>query len=144
MSEPGPDRPRRILAVDFGDRRTGLAATDWTGTIVVPLETVLRRDDADCARQIAGIARDRETELIVVGVPLGRDAEVGARARRTLEFVAALRRATPLPVETVDEAMSTDEAHDRLKQFGLRAARRKQVADSIAAMVILERFRARR
>jgi putative Holliday junction resolvase len=141
VNDPVPERPKRILAVDFGDRRTGLAATDWTGTIVVPLAAVLRQDDPSCAREIAAIAAERETQLIVVGLPLGRDGEVGPRAQRTLQFIGALRRATTVPVETVDEAMTTDEAHARLKEFGLRAARRRQAADSVAAMVILERFR---
>lgn len=143
MSADQQERPKRILAVDFGDRRTGLAATDWTGTIVVPLETLVGLDDRACARAIAAIAVERETQAIVVGLPLARDGTIGPRAQRTLRFVEVLRRETAVPVSTTDEAMTTDEAHARLKEFGVRAARRKKVADSVAAMVILERFRSR-
>lgn len=139
MSEAAP-RLKRVLAVDFGDRRTGLAATDWTGSIRVPLPAIVGRDDAACAREIADLASERETEAIVVGLPLDGDGQVGPRAQRTLGFVAVLRRATSTPVHTVDEAYSTDEAHARLKDLGVRAAKRRQVADSVAAMVILERF----
>jgi putative Holliday junction resolvase len=135
-----PAPPKRFLAVDFGDRRTGLAATDWTGSIRVPLPAIVGRDDATCAREIAELATDREAEAIVVGLPLDGDGQVGPRAQRTLGFVAVLRRATSIPVHTVDEAYSTDEAHARLKDLGVRAAKRRQVADSVAAMVILERF----
>lgn len=132
--------PRRILAVDFGERRTGLAATDWTGTIVVPLPRLEGLDDARCARAIAELAAERESERIVVGMPLRADGGAGERALRTERFVTCLRAATAVEVATVDEANSTDEAHARLKELGIRAAQRKLAADSVAAMVILERY----
>jgi putative Holliday junction resolvase len=135
---------RRILAVDFGDRRTGLAATDFTGTIVVPLPMLRGLDDAQCAAQIAELASDRGSEVVVVGVPLDANGEVGARAKRTLGFVATLQKVARVPVETVDESHSTDEAHDLLKAAGLRASQRRPLADSVAARVILERFRSGR
>lgn len=133
---------RRILAVDFGDRRTGLAATDGSGTIVVPLPTLRGLSDAACAAAIAATARDRGSEVIVVGLPLAARGEVGARARRTLGFVEVLRGVAPSPVDTIDETHSTDEAHALLKDAGLKAARRRQLADSVAAMVICERYKA--
>lgn len=133
--------PRRILAVDFGDARTGLAATDWTGAIAVPLPRIDARDEAAVVRAIAALVAERDTQLIVVGVPLAVDGGPGARAERTAKFVAALQRAVPCPVETIDESHTTDEAHERLKQGGLKASRRKQLADSVAALVILERYR---
>lgn len=133
----------RILAVDFGDRRTGLAATDWTGTIVVPLEALVGLDDVRCAKEVDAMARDREAEFVVVGLPLDKRGEIGPRAKRTMQFVDRLKGlGGPYEVATEDETASTDEAHQRLKEFGLKASRRKKVADSVAAMVILERFRA--
>ncbi len=138
------ERPRRILAVDFGERRTGLAATDRTGTIVVPLPRLDRLDDQNLAAAIAAIAAEREAEGIVVGMPLRADGGTGERAARTLRFVDALRKVTAVLIETVDESNSTDEAHARLGEFGIRAAQRKRAADSVAAMVILERYRDRR
>ena len=133
---------RRILAVDFGDRRTGLAATDGTGTIVVPLTTLHGLADAACAKAIAATALDRGSEVIVVGLPLDGHGEIGARAKRTLGFVEVLRAVAPCPVETFDETHTTDEAHAMLKEAGLKAARRRQLADSVAAMVICQRFKA--
>ncbi len=135
-------RPRRVLAVDFGEARTGLAATDWTGTICVPLGRLEVRGDEALARAIAELCQQRETELIVLGTPLRRDGTAGERALRTEAFRQVLARAVSCPIELVDESLSTDEAHDRLKQGGLKAARRKQLADSVAALVILERWRA--
>ena len=131
----------RILAVDFGDSRTGLAGTDWTGSIAVPLPRIDSRDQADVIRQILALCAEREAEALVVGMPLTLDGTPGERARRTQEFVDRLREATSLPVETVDESHTTDEAHERLKMGGMKAKKRKDFADSVAALVILERFR---
>lgn len=131
---------KRVLAVDFGDRRTGLAATDGSGTLVVPLPTLHGFTDRACADAIVALAAERDSEVIVVGLPLDTRGKVGPRARRTLDFVEIVRACTTCPVETADETYSTDEAHARLKAMGLKAARRRNLADSVAAMVICERF----
>lgn len=139
MTTPPPIR--RILAVDFGDARTGLAATDWTGSIAVPLGRIEARDDAAVVAAVKAMVQERETEVVVLGMPLGHDGTPGARAQRTAAFRQQLQAALPCPVEVVDESNSTDEAHARLKEGGLKAKRRKDLADSVAALVILERFR---
>lgn len=136
------DRPRRVLAVDYGDTRTGLAATDWTGTIVVPLPRIDERDPDRLAAAIAAVVADRETQLVVIGMPLCVDGSIGDRAQRTTAMRDRLAKALRCPVVTVDESHSTDEAHDRLKGGGMKASKRKQVADSVAALIILERWRA--
>ncbi|MEM7201257.1 MAG: Holliday junction resolvase RuvX [Planctomycetota bacterium] len=134
-------RRDRVLAVDFGDRRTGLAGTDPTGTIISPLEPLVGLDQGECANAVAQLARERRSEVVVVGLPLAAQGEVGHRAQRTLGFVEVLRSVSPCPVETFDERNTTDEAHARLKRGGLKAAQRRRLADSVAALVILERFR---
>ena len=132
--------PRRLLAVDYGATRTGLAATDWTGAICLPLPRLVERDEPKLLQAIAALARERETQAIVVGMPLLVDGSAGDRARRTAAFVERLAALVdPIPVTTIDESHTTDEAHERLKQGGLKAARRKELADSIAALLILER-----
>ena len=140
MTEPLTPKSR-ILAVDFGDARTGLAATDWTGTIAVPLGRIDSRDQQEVIKQVLDLAKDRDTQGIVVGLPLTLDGTPGERAQHTQKFVDLLQQATPIPVATVDESHTTDEAHERLKQGGMKAKRRKDHADSISALVILERYR---
>ncbi len=132
---------RKILAVDFGDRRTGLAATDLLGKITFPLPALVGMADQACADEIARLATERECDVIVIGMPLDLQGRPGQRARRTQGFVDLVKKVSPCPVATTDEALSTDEAHRRLKDLGVKAARRKKLADSIAAMVILERYR---
>ena len=138
---PAP-KPKCVLAVDYGATRTGLAATDWTGTITVPLGKVTGLDDAALVKHLVELVRERETQLVVVGMPLLVDGSTGERAKRTEQFRALLATALPCPVATVDESHSTDEAHELLKQGGMKAARRKELADSVAALVILQRWRA--
>jgi putative Holliday junction resolvase len=140
MSESEP--PKRILAVDFGDRRTGLAATDFTGTIVTPLPALVGLKDPDCAQAIHDLASERDTQVIVIGLPLDTAGQIGQRAQRTLKFLELLKSITNCPVTTCDERNTTDEAHALLRDGGIRAAKRKKLADSVAALVILNRFRA--
>ena len=132
---------QRLLAVDFGDARTGLAATDWTGSIVLPLPRIDARDDDTVVRAVAELVQERQTQVVVLGMPLTLDGTPGQRAQRTAAFRTKLAAALPCPVVAVDESHSTDEAHERLKEGGLKAKRRKDLADSVAAMVILERYR---
>ena len=133
------ETPVRLIGIDFGDRRTGVAVTDPTGTVVTPLDAIPGNRDSVVAKAIVELARERDTQLIVVGLPLAGSGQVGHRAERTLKFVTALEQVAPCPVTTVDESFSTDEAHRRLQ--GMSPSRRKGVADSVAAMVILERYR---
>jgi putative Holliday junction resolvase len=134
-------RVQRILAVDFGDARTGLAATDWTGVIAVPLDRIEARDDAVVVAAIKELVRERDTQVVALGMPLTVDGTPGQRAQRTAAFLGKLQAALTIPVVAVDESHSTDEAHERLKAGGMKASRRKQFADSVAALVILERYR---
>ena len=136
-----PPSIRRILAVDFGDARTGLAATDWTGSIVVPLPRIDARDPAAVIAAIAELVRERDSQVVVLGMPLTVDGTTNQRAQRTAAFHGRLQQALPIPVHLVDESHTTDEAHERLKQGGLKAKRRKDLADSVAALIILERYR---
>ncbi len=137
----GEDRPPvRILALDLGDRRTGVASTDWTGSLRLPLPNIVAETDDDRIAAVAGLCRERDTELVVVGLPLAPDGGLGKRGARTMRFVEALRHRLRIPVATEDETATTDEAHERLKSAGMRAAQRRQMADAVSALVILERF----
>ena len=133
-------RPKRILAVDFGDRRTGLAATDFTGAIVSPLPALVGLGDEDCATAIAALVVDRDSQVVVVGMPIDTAGKLGKRAQRTLGFVERLTKLVRCPVTTHDERNSTDEAHEILRDAGMKAAKRKKLTDSLAALVILRRF----
>jgi putative Holliday junction resolvase len=97
----------KVLALDYGAVRTGVAVSDATGTIARPLETVERASTEAGIARIAELVRDEAAELVVVGLPLTLRGEHGEQARVTEVFVRALREALDVPVETYDERFTT-------------------------------------
>jgi putative Holliday junction resolvase len=97
----------KVLALDYGAARTGVAVSDPTGTIARPLGVVDRAATEAGLERVAEIVREQEAERIVVGLPLTLRGEHGAQARETDAFVAALRAAVDVPVESYDERFTT-------------------------------------
>jgi len=104
----------KILALDYGSARTGVAVSDPTGTLARPLCTVERADTDDGLRRLRELVHDERAELIVVGLPLTLRGEVGAQAEETNRFVERLRAVVDVPVETFDERFTTTLAKRRL------------------------------
>jgi len=97
----------RILALDYGAARTGVAVSDATGTIAIPLEVVARATTPDGLARIRDLVDEQEAERIVVGMPLTLRGERGEQARETEGFVRDLRALLDVPVETYDERFTT-------------------------------------
>lgn len=97
----------KVLAVDYGSARTGVAVSDPTGTLARPLGVVERAATEDGMRRLAAIVRVEEPERVVVGLPLTLRGERGAQAEETERFVESLRREVEVPVETFDERFTT-------------------------------------
>jgi putative holliday junction resolvase len=102
----------RVLALDYGAARTGIAISDPTGTLAAPVGIVERAASRDGLARLEAIVREQGVERVVVGLPLTLRGEVGAQARETQEFVEVLRHALPVPVETYDERFTTTLAAD--------------------------------
>lgn len=97
----------RVLALDYGAARTGVAVSDATGTIARPVGIVERASTSDGLARLEAIVREEDAERVVVGMPLTLRGEVGAQARETQAFVEALRGVVSVPVETYDERFTT-------------------------------------
>jgi putative Holliday junction resolvase len=97
----------RVLALDYGAARTGVAISDATGTIARPLEVVERAATADGLARLGAIVREEEVELVVVGLPLTLRGQLGAQAQETEAFAEALRAEISVPVEMYDERFTT-------------------------------------
>lgn len=97
----------KVLALDYGAARTGVAVSDATGTIARPLTVIPRAATPDGLAKLHEMVRDQEVERVVVGLPLTLRGEVGAQARETEAFVEALRGVLEVPVETYDERFTT-------------------------------------
>lgn len=136
---------KKYLALDIGTKRIGVAGTDALGMTVQPLDVVTRKaSDVDAAR-ICGIARERNVDVIVAGLPLRGEGEVGIQAKKVRVFLEQLRKAIAtqgLPIEIVewDESMTTHDAEEKLREAGVRRVRRVQMIDAMAAVMILESY----
>ena len=134
----------RILAVDWGERRIGLAVSDPHGIIATGLETLVVRGAADAVTRVAKVAAEREAERIVVGLPLLMSGERGEAAESAQKFADALAERTRLPVDTYDERLTSALSERRLREVGQRRGRTKTRVDQGAAVALLESYLLRR
>jgi putative Holliday junction resolvase len=130
----------RLVGVDFGTRRVGVALSDPDGVIATPLEVIDVEGPAHAANAVARLGREREAAGIVVGMPRNMDGSFGPAARGVEEFVGLLRQRTPLPVFTWDERMTTKSALDALAEAGAGTRTRKRVVDKLAAQIMLQGY----
>lgn len=128
----------RVLGLDVGDRRVGLALSDPTGLLASPFGFV-ERGPSDLA-DIVRIAEENEVAEIVVGLPLSMSGDSGAQAGKVRGFIRELRSQTDLPIKTVDERLSTVQAQGMLQQSGRRRRRDRGQLDAAAAAVILQAY----
>ncbi len=134
------NNPSRLLAVDFGSVRIGLAISDPDRKLAFPLEVRRRQGtDADAAFFRALIARE-EVAGLVVGLPVHLDGREGTKAREARAFGAWLAAQTGLPVVFYDERFTTVEAESALWQAGLTHKRRKERRDKVAAQILLQAY----
>lgn len=128
----------RILGIDLGTRRIGLALSDPTETVASPLVTLAHRSLREDVDQIAALCRDHAVAAVVVGWPRNMDGTSGPSARRAEEFARALRRVLALPVDLWDERLSSAAAERSLIQGNVRRSRRRSLRDQVAAALILQ------
>ena len=131
----------KILAVDYGDSRTGLATCDRTEFLTSPITpqiTVKARDKV--AARVCEVAKEIEAELIVIGLPLNMDGTEGPRAELYRDFARQLEEASGLPVHLWDERRTTIEAHQILSDHNYHGKKRKNTVDAVAASLILEGY----
>lgn len=131
----------KIMAVDYGEARTGIACCDRTEFLASPVDVIYEKDFETCVKKVAYAAtRELQVGMVVVGLPLNMDGSFGPRAQLCDKFARALRALIPLPVETWDERRTTVQAEHYLNEMNVRGKRRKEVIDELAATIILESY----
>lgn len=130
----------RILGIDFGEKRIGLALSDPTGLLVVDSWVLERQGGARDLEYLLGVCRERGVERIVVGLPRSLGGGLGPQAQLTLDFVQRLAQHTGLPVDTWDERFSSVAAERAMKDAGVRRERRRQQRDAVAAALLLQSY----
>lgn len=130
----------KIMAVDLGDARTGIAVCDRTEFLASPVGTIEERRFETLVQKVAYMAKQYEVEEIVVGLPLNMNGSKGPRAEKAELFATALNEQTDIPVNMWDERSTTVQAHNYLNVTNTRGKKRKEIVDTVSATIILEAY----
>lgn len=131
---------QKIMGIDYGDARTGVAISDLLCSIVGTTTVVPSRNTEKAIADIVRLAKENNVGRIVVGLPRNMDGTEGPRAALCREFAAQLQEATGLDVVMWDERRTTVEAHNILSQHNYHGKKRKDTVDAVAASLILEGY----
>ena len=134
----------KIMAVDYGDSRTGLAMCDKGEILASPLATVFEKNFDKCAEKVAQIALENKAQMLVVGDPVNMNGTRGERSEKCRTFAEKLKELTNLPVQMWDERSTTVSGIKIMNEYNRRGKKRKEVLDQAAAAIILESFLAYR
>ena len=130
----------RILALDHGTRRIGVAVSDETKTIAQPLEYIPAEPFADVLERLKKLLFEKEIDLVLVGLPRNMDGSYGPAAQKVEAFVAVLRGAMTVPIKTWDERLTSSQANRILIQGNVRRKKRKEKVDKMAAAILLQSY----
>ncbi len=130
----------RVLAIDYGDARTGIAISDALGMIVGQTTVIHSRNAKKTADEIAKLVRQVGAEKLVMGFPRNMDGSEGPRAELYRDFAALVEEVTAMPVVLWDERRTTVEAHNILSAHNYHGQKRKNTVDAVAASLILEGY----
>ena len=132
----------RVLGIDYGDVRTGVAITDPLGITAQGLKTINNQNsDRILLKEIEEIVKEYQVEKIVVGMPLNLKGEKTVRAEKTEKFIHKLKcKFNKIPIEIVDERLTTVQAHKTMNFLDVDKRKKKNIVDTIAAVYILETY----
>ncbi|MDX2154356.1 MAG: Holliday junction resolvase RuvX [Bryobacteraceae bacterium] len=134
------ESPARILALDLGKRRIGLALSDPLGLTASGLETLVRTTLREDLARLSQLAAEREVARFLVGLPKNMNGTEGPAAARARAFAEKLAHTTGLPVDLWDERLTSVEAEELFKERGVRADRRRGDVDRVAASILLQEY----
>lgn len=130
----------RVMALDYGDARTGVAVSDPTGTLVGYTTVIAEWNREKAADKVAALVRERQPDRLVMGFPRNMDGSEGPRAELYREFAALLTEKTGMDVILWDERRTTVEAHNILRANGKKEKKHRKTVDAVAASLILEGY----
>ena len=130
----------RILSLDHGSKRIGVAVSDETKTIAQPLEYIPAEPFAEFLERLKLLVREKEIDLILIGMPRNMDGSYGPAALKVQTFIAALKDAVLVPIKIWDERLTSKMANRVLIQGGVRRDKRKEKVDMMAAAILLQSY----
>ena len=131
----------KIMGLDYGEARTGVALSDELGMMAHGLESIEHKgNDKKLLERICEIIKANKVSKIVIGYPLNMNATKGPRVEKTDAFIKKLEKETGLPVEKIDERLTTVAAHKTMTLLGVSAKKKKKIVDTISAEYILQMY----
>ncbi|SVB45065.1 uncharacterized protein METZ01_LOCUS197919, partial [marine metagenome] len=130
----------RTLALDFGDKRIGVALSDPSGVLASPLTTVTRTNAHNDFNAISDLVTGHAVETLVVGLPVSLNGTIGPQAQKTLNFCDELRKIISVPIETLNEQYTSAEAELRIRESGGKPSKHRGQVDALAAAIILQEW----
>ena len=130
----------RVLAIDHGTKRMGIAISDPSGMIAQPLEFIPAEPFAPFLERLKELILEKEVDMILVGMPRNMDGSYGPAAAKVQEFVAVLKETIAIPIKTWDERLTSAQANRMLVQADVRRKDRKEKVDKAAAAILLQSF----
>ena len=130
----------RVLAIDHGTKRMGIALSDETATIAQPLEFIPAEPFGDFLARLKQLLTEKQVDQILIGMPRNMDGSYGPAALKVQEFVAVLKETIAIPIKTWDERLTSAQANRMLIQADLRRDKRKQRVDAAAAAILLQSY----
>ena len=130
----------RILAIDHGSKRMGIAVSDELKMIAQPLEYILAEPSDEFLARLNELINDKEVELILIGMPRNMDGSYGPAAQKVQDFVEMLKAAVCVPIKMWDERLTSAQANRLLIQGNVRRDKRKEKVDKMAAAILLQSY----
>jgi putative holliday junction resolvase len=130
----------RVLAIDHGTKRMGIALSDETATIAQPLEFIPAEPFAAFLARLKQLLAEKQVDQILIGMPRNMDGSYGPAALKVQEFVAVLKETIAIPIKTWDERLTSAQANRMLIQAEVRRDKRKQRVDAAAAAILLQSY----
>ena len=130
----------RILAIDHGTVRMGVAISDELGLMALPLEFIPAEPLAPMLERIKTLIREKEVSLVLLGLPRNMDGTYGPAALKVQEFAAVLKDVIPVPIKTWDERLTSVQANKMLRQAGIKGKDQRQRVDASAAAILLQGY----
>lgn len=130
----------RILGIDYGAKRIGIAVSDQLGLTAQGLPTIMHVDSEHLLEELSKIIKEKEVDKIIIGLPKNMDNSIGKKAEEVLEFARVLEAHFKMPVITVDERLTTVRAHKAMSETKMSRKKKQQKVDMISAQLILQSY----
>lgn len=130
----------RILGIDFGEKRIGLALSDPLGFTAQSLDTLMRQNKNQVLQDLSVLCKERQVGEVVIGLPVNMDGSVGPKAKEVLDFIPKMEAALGVPVKTWDERLTSRQAGRLMIEEGLSRRKQRSKSDALAAILILQSY----